>query len=332
MLNYTRIKVKGFIMNKIYNLFRKFLIITIILSVIAVFFGLLTLIYYYNKDTVSVDFKNVIPICTAIMLIICIATVIHFVTKIDNLYISKIKKSFGFCHFAAALSAALASALFLFDFFRFVQTPTSSSALRILRLVAFVPFILYLILGMIPKRFHKKRIQIPRKVKYIACIGALAWAILGLLMIYFWEGLPMNNLFKLTHLLFYVLLLLFLVFEIKFELLTPVPKLYVLFSLLLFIHTTIITGSIMFAKFFGFIEEVTISEFEIFLAFALGIYALSKMIAIPRTMKFVKEKGHTRRRHRRHHSHNDDSDSTSDESSSDVSSSEQVQVNENTNE
>ena len=96
----------------------------------------------------------------------------------------------------------------------------------------------------------------------------------------------------------------------------------------------------MFAKFFGFIEEVTISEFEIFLAFALGIYALSKMIAIPRTMKFVKEKGHTRRRHRRHHSHHNDSDSTSDVSSSDVSSSdvsssEQAQIpvtSENTNE
>ena len=59
----------------------------------------------------------------------------------------------------------------------------------------------------------------------------------------------------------------------------------------------------MLAKFFGFIPEVFISEFEIFLAFALGIYALSKMIAIPRTMKFVMDKGRSHRHHRRHHRH-----------------------------
>ena len=288
-------------MNKVYNLFKKILPIIVGLSVVSTFFGLLSLIYYYNKDTVSIDFANVIPICTIIFFLLAIGVVIYFVTKVNNIYISKIKKSFGLCHFAAALSAALAAALFFFDFFRFVQSPTTSSALRILRLVAFAPFILYLILGMVPRSFHKKAIHISIKIKYIAAIGAIAWTILGLLMIYFWEGLPMTNVFKITHLFFYVLFLLFLAFEIKFELLNPTPRLYVLFSLLLFVYTTALTGSVMLAKFFGFIGEVSISEFEIFLAFALGIYALSKMIAIPRTIKFVREKGHGGRHHRHHH-------------------------------
>ena len=300
-------------MNKVYNLFKKFLLIVIILSSVTALFGLLSMIYYYSKDTVSINFKNVIPIFTVILFLIAIATVIYFSFKVDDIRISKIKKSFGFCHFAAALSAALAAALFLFDFFRFVQTPTTSSGLRILRLLAFIPFILYLILGMIPKKFHKKRIHIPVKIKYIACIGALVWAILGLLMIYFWDGLPITNFFKITHLFFYVFLLLFLVFEIKFELLTPTPKMYVLFSMLLFVYATVINGSVMLAKFFGFIEEVTISEFEIFLAFALGIYALSKMIAIPKTIKFIKDKGHSHHRHRHHrHHHNSSEDVATD--------------------
>lgn len=292
-------------MNKVYNLFKKYLPIISGLAVVSALFGLLTLIYYYNKDTVSISFANVIPICTVIFFILAVSFVIVFVSKVNNIYISKIKKSYGFCHFAAALSAALAAALFLFDFFRFVQTPTTSSALRILRLVAFVPFILYLVLGMVPRRFHKKTIHISIKIKYVAAIGAIVWAVLGLLMIYFWEGLPMTNIFKITHLFFYVFLLLFLAFEIKFELLTPAPKLYLLFSLLLFVYSTALTGSVMLAKFFGFIEEVTISEFEIFLAFALGIYALSKMVAIPKTMKFVKEKGHSRRHHH-HHRHSEE--------------------------
>ena len=289
-------------MNKVYNLFKKYLPIISGLAVVSALFGLLTLIYYYNKDTVSISFANVIPICTVIFFILAVAFVIVFVSKVDNIYISKIKKSYGFCHFAAALSAALAAALFLFDFFRFVQTPTTSSALRILRLVAFVPFILYLVLGMVPKRFRKKTIHISIKIKYVAAIGAIVWAVLGLLMIYFWEGLPMTNIFKITHLFFYVLLLLFLAFEIKFELITPTPRLYLLFSLLLFVYSTALTGSVMLAKFFGFIEEVTISEFEIFLAFALGIYALSKMVAIPKTIKLVKEKSRSRRHHH-HHRH-----------------------------
>ena len=292
-------------MNKVYNLFKKYLPIISGLAVMSALFGLLTLIYYYNKDTVSISFANVIPICTVIFFILAVAFVIVFVSKVNNIYISKIKKSYGFCHFAAALSAALAAALFLFDFFRFVQTPTTSSALRILRLVAFVPFILYLVLGMVPRRFRKKTIRISIKIKYVAAIGAIVWAVLGLLMIYFWEGLPMTNIFKITHLFFYVFLLLFLAFEIKFELITPAPRLYLLFSLLLFVYSTALTGSVMLAKFFGFIQEVTISEFEIFLAFALGIYALSKMVAIPKTIKLVKEKSRSRRHHR-HHRHSEE--------------------------
>ncbi len=289
-------------MNKIYNLFKKYLPVIAGLSVVTTLLGLLTLIYYYNKDTVSINFANVIPICTAIFFLLAIAFVIGFIAQVNNIYISKIKKSFGFCHFAAALSAALAAALFFFDFFRFVQTPTTSSPLRILRLVAFVPFILYLILGMVPRSFHKRVIHISIKIKYVAAIGAIVWSILGLLMIYFWDGLPITNIFKIVHLFFYVLLLLFLAFEIKFEILTPMPRFYVLFSLLLFVYTTSLTGAVMLAKFFGFVEEVAISEFEIFLAFALGIYAFSKMIAIPRTIKIVKEKSHSCRHHH-HHKH-----------------------------
>lgn len=286
-------------MTKTYNLFKKFIPIIVSLAVVSALFGLLTMIYYYHGDTITIDFKNVIPICTVLFFLLAVGTVIFFSVKVKSIHIAKIKKSFGFCHFAAALTAALAAALFFYDFFRFVIAPSTLPTLRILRLIPFVPFILYLILGMIPKKIRKKRIHIPISIKYIASIGAITWAVLGLLLIYTWNILPMSNYFKITHLFFYVLLLLFLAFEIRFELLTPAPRLYILFSFLLFVYTMSITGSVMLAKFFGYVQEVAITEFEIFLAFALGIYALSKMIAIPRTMKVVMDKERSQRRH--HH-------------------------------
>ena len=52
----------------------------------------------------------------------------------------------------------------------------------------------------------------------------------------------------------------------------------------------------------------SISLFEIFLAFALGLYALGKMIAMQQTMRFVMKKhgnsGHSHKHH--HHKHSKD--------------------------
>ena len=304
MINLFRKQLeKGTKMQKIYNLFRKYLPIVLVVSSIALVFGLLSLIYYYNESTVSIDFKNVVPIFTVILMAIAVLASIIFTSKVDKLHITKIKKSFGLCKFASLLAATLAAALFFFDFFRFVLNPGQFSSLRIIRLLVFIPFVVYIVLNVIPKKVKTRRIELPHWLKPITAICTIVWSILGLLMIYFWQELPTTNLFKLIFLFYYVIVTLFFMFEIKFEISSPVVKGYVITALLLFVYTFAVIGPLMIAKFLGRLTEVTISEFEIFLAFALGIYAFAKLVAMQQTMKFVMKNNGTSHGHHHHHHH-----------------------------
>lgn len=292
-------------MEKIYNLFKKNLPIIFILSLVGLVFGILTFVYYYNPSTVSINFKNVIPIFAVIFIALAIGVSIYFTVKVDKLHLSRIKKNSGFSKFAALLAATLAAALFFFNFFKFVLEPSSFSIIMILRLIVFVPFIAYLIIGIIPKKIKKVRIELPKWLKPVTSTCTLLWSILSLMTIYFWNsgGLTTANLFKNVYIFYYILATVFFLFEIKFELFAPSHRAYIISALLLFVYTFSVTGSIMVAKFLGQLSVVTVSDFEIFLSFSIGIYALSKLIAMQQTLKFVMKKGGSSHRHHHHHHH-----------------------------
>ena len=106
---------------------------------------------------------------------------------------------------------------------------------------------------------------------------------------------------------YYVLAALFFLFEIKFELISHKGhRGYMLTALLLFSYTFISSGAIILVKFMGGLADITISNFEMFLPLALGLYALAKMIAIKNTIKFIMKRDQqtiSEHHHSHHHSH-----------------------------
>ena len=297
-------------MEKAYNLFKKFLPIVITLSLVSLIFGLITMINYYNSYTVSIDFANVIPIFAIIFIVASFATAIYFSVKVEAPQIKRLKKSSGFSKFATLLVAILAIALFLYDFLKFVDQPalsfsTQSKLFKTLRLLVFVQFIVYLVIGILPKKIKHKKIEIPKWIKPFTAVCTVIWCILGIASIYFFNGLATTNLFKIIFVFYYIALTVFFLFESRFEIFGTGHKAYMISSLIMFIYSIAIVGSIMSAQFLGYLSEVSISEFEIFLAAALGIYALSKLFAMQQTMKYIinkDESGSGRHHHHRHHS------------------------------
>ena len=302
-------EIKGVNMEKNYALFKKYLPILIVVTVIGLIFSLFTLAYdSYDPATITVDFGGVIPIFWIAFLVISYAVAFMFAFQVKNLHIKRIKKNSSFSKFAALLAAGLITALFLFNFIQFVKLERSLSTAKIVRLIFSIPFIAYLIVGIIPKEFHRKRIEIPKWIAPVSAIGAIAWCISSLFAIYFWTGasaLPTTNFFRLTHMFYLALATLFFLSEIGFEMLGKGHKLYVLTATCLFVTTTVITGTIMVANFLGQAKEISISGFEIFVGVALGVYALSRLFAIQYTLKYVmkQQKDGTGRHHHHHHHH-----------------------------
>ena len=297
-------------MQRTYLTFKKFLPIILAVSGLALIFGLLTMVYYYNDATMSIAFKNVIPIFTVGLIFISFALAIVFTVKVNNTGISKIKKSFPFCKFTSLLAATLAAASFFFDFFRFVDEPGQFSVFRIVRLIIFIPFIVYLVLNVIPRKIKRRKITLPDWLKPLTALSSLVWCLLGLVMIYFWTStsystvLGTTNIFRIAFIIYYLFVTVFFAFEVKYELISSAPKGYVLFSSLLFVYSFTVIGPIMLKT--VLIESSnlgSISLFEIFLAFALGLYALGKMIAMQQTMRFVMKKNSSGSSHGHHHHH-----------------------------
>ena len=291
-------------MEKTYNLFKKYLPPIITLTVIGMLFGILTFINYYNHATMTLDFLQVIPVFTVIFIVIALAISCVFTSKVENLHLSRLKKNSGFSKFSALLAAILASALFFYNFFKFVQQPGATSALMIMRLMVFIPFIAYLIITILPKKFRKKTIVLPTWVKPTTSVCTLIWCLLSLLAIYFHSGASVTNMFKLIYIFYYIFVSLFFLFEVKFDMLTSRGhRGYILFALVLFVYTCVIGGSITVSMFLGQLRITVISDFEIFLSFAMGLYAISKVIAMQTTLKFVMKKRSSGEGHRHHHHH-----------------------------
>ena len=304
-------------MEKNYALFKKFLPLIITLAVVGLLFGVFAIAYSYNRALISIDFTDVIPVFWLGFMGLSYVVSFIFTFRVKTMHIKRLKKNSSFSKFAAILAAGLVTALFLFNFFQFVQQKFQLPAFKIIRLLFSVPFIAYLIIGIIPKRFRRRNIKLPKWLLPIAAVGALAWCVLSILAIYFWSGegaLPTTNFFRLTHMLYLVLATLFLLAEIGFEMFSKGHRFYILSASCLFVTTAIFTGSTTVGMFFGKISsEMSISAIEIFAGVALGIYALSKLFAIQYTMKYVikqQKSGNSHRHHHHHHHHHHHSGSS----------------------
>ncbi len=295
-------------MEKNYSLFKKYLPVLIIVSVIGLIFGLFSLGYdSYNPATVSVDFSDVIPIFWLSFLAISYIVAFVFTFQIKDLRINRIKKTSSFSKFAALLAAGLISALFIFNFIQFVKLESSLSPAKITRLAFSIPFIGYLIIGILPKKIHRKKFEIPKWILPLASVGAIAWCISSLFAIYFWAGasaLPTTNFFRLSHMFYLALATVFFLAEVSFEMFGKGHRLYILSATCLFVTTTVLTGTVMVSSLLGNGKEISISGFEIFVGVSLGIYALSKLFAIQHTIKHViKQQKEGIHRHHHHHHH-----------------------------
>ena len=132
---------KGRIMKKTYKRFNSYLLAISITAAVGLIFALFSLLFYYNADLKSIEYKNVIPILTVIIFAIAVVFAVVFTAQTDTIHITKIKKNSSILKFATLLSVALSVALFLYDFIFFVIYPNESSPLKIARLTVFLPFI-----------------------------------------------------------------------------------------------------------------------------------------------------------------------------------------------
>lgn len=280
-------------MNKTYKLLTKNTAFIFLATLLSIFLGLLTFLFYFDSTTSTIAFGNVIPILFILSIVGTLALSVLTTVKAKHFGVSKIKRSSSFFKFSSYLVCAMLVLFFFYDLFIFILQPAQITFLRSVRIVLFIPMIAHIVISVLPNKIKRTKIEISQPVRIVAGIGAVLWAVVSLLTVYFDYAILTNNVFKTILIFVYLLASLFFLYDAKFILIKPCPKPFVLSSLALFIVTFSFTLGALIARMFGKTGSLGISEFEIIVSLALGIYAFSKLCAFINTMKFIMENSYS---------------------------------------
>ena len=307
-------------MKKTYKLFRLFLPLITSVSVLGAIIGIFMFIFNYRYDPVGhvygIRFNQAAPILMFALIGIALILSVVMLVKMKHTYITKMRRDSNVLKFASALAFVVIFILTVYDLYVLLASNATLSVaktFKVLRIIAAIPFLAYFVINVIPKRMFKRRIFIPETIVNICAIGAIAWALFGLLAIWFYEGVGYSY-FKIVHIIFYVLFTFFILCEIKTQLIKANVKLHMFSALLLFVVSFVLTTSTVVASFLTDVAGNPISNFELVTAIALSIYALSKVFAYMYTLRISMNTGsgtskHKHHRHHHHHHHHHSSES-----------------------
>lgn len=308
-------------MKQTYKLFRLFLPIIVAVVIIASIIGIFMFTFNYRYDPlypVGIRFTQAAPILMFALMGIALCLSVVMLIKVKHTHITKMRRDSSVLKFASALAFVVIFILTIYDLYVLLASNaalTPAKIFKVLRILAAIPFLGYLVINVVPKRMFKRRIYIPEAIVNICAIGAVTWALFGLLAIWFYEGGGYIY-FKIIHTLFYALYTFFIVCEIKAQLIKPSVKLHIFSALLLFTISFVLATSTVVASFMMDMGSGNrISNFELVTSIALCIYALSKVFAYQYTLKILMNTGSSssrRHRHHRHHHHHHSTEAVTD--------------------
>lgn len=226
---------------------RLFFIITVVLAAIATICQ--TIIFYknydettnlYNKDAF---FPGIFYTAVFITVLFCAAS--YFIIK-DNPMTRILPSADRFTIFAALLSGLQLGASVLFNGYYYMsEIYTGMTTLRAAVLITAVPAAVYFLLTALSRK--QKRIPV------ILCgFCLIIWAALYLMCIYFDMTSPLNSPIRILNQLTLITVMLYFIFEIRYLLGIPKPRLYMPSALLAILFISISSISDLFLTFTRF--------------------------------------------------------------------------------
>ena len=280
-------------MKKVYKFFMTFLPVLLCGIGLNVIFSVVAYGLDFDKVSATYKFPATTTILFFVFLGLSVGFAFYFSANTKHLYITKIRKKSNFLKLSSWLAASVLIFLFLVETARLVAfdhiaDPAKFDGWRIARYVLTIPFAAYFIIMVFPTKIKKKKIIIPNAIKYILDIVAIAWCIVSVFSFYFYDKLTITNSFMIWEIVLYTIAALFFVFEARFEHLKANNFLYVLFASLLCIVSFTYSISSIIALSSNFFQVNTYSsEPQLLADFGIGLYALARLYAIPKTMKHV---------------------------------------------
>ena len=308
-------------MKKAYKFLTKHLLYIMLCALGTTLVGSLAMHLGYNKTTSWMKINGACTILFVIAILFTIGYAAFISFKVPECKITRIKKKFAFMKAMAILAFVLLFFMFIRETWTLILAsyqgalPSYFTIWRILKYAFSFPASIYFLLVALPsKTRRRKRIKIPKAIQYVTSVSVILWCIFGLLAAYFYSQMSIKNILKIWQLLIYLVFIVFLLFEAKFEHLNDGKKThrgYIFTALLAFIASMAFSLTTTISMIFRIVPTetgISFSAVEIFTSFVIGMYALSRVFAYNNTIRAVVYDGedatvsHKFRSHRHHHS------------------------------
>lgn len=249
-----------------------FFMITCVLTVTAILIQTVLFINYYDENlnlykTEITGIPKIFYMAIFISSLFCAAS--YFAIN-ENERTKILPTTDRFVVFASILSGFQLSAAVLFNIYYYLtRIYTGITLLRIAVLITAVPAAAYFIVTAFARR--------PKEKALIICgFFTIIWAALYLMCVYFDMSSPLNSPVRILEQLSLIIIMLYFVFEVRFLLLKPRPRLYLPVSLLsvLFIYLSSVPDLIL--TFAGFRASTQDTVFGITQA-AVAIYITARV-------------------------------------------------------
>lgn len=267
---------------------RLILVILLELFFVAVL-GVISFSFMHDSQTNTLVMPHFVTIVFLLMILGTIGTGIFMALKPKKLCVTSIKKSEPFLLFAAAFAAIMMLVLFIYEAIINILKGQINAYFffRAAKWVFSFVTAFYFIVQSLPKKLGPFKIRIPSTLKIAISICAIVWAIFGVLTVYF-NALLINDISKISQLLVYASIAVFFVFEGEFENVKARHKPYMISAFICATLTFAFPLGISIAKILDkYSAYGAFSQPELILSFAIGLYALARMIAMIRTMRIV---------------------------------------------
>lgn len=276
-------------MRETYKLLKKLIYVFLGSLIITAAFGVLSFMYIYDATTNSLRFPHVITIMFYLFVLASIAVGVIISLKAKNKVLTRIRKTFHAMRFSSVLAAAVTLIFFVYESIITITQATFNGYFfcRVTRWILTLLLCSYFVIQAIPNKFHRRKISIHPVIKIIASIGSILWGIFGVFTTYF-SGLAATDITKITQVLVYAAITLFLLFEGEFELIAPNNRPYMISaftcaSLCFAFPLPISIAKIANPEY----SREAFSQPELLICFVIGLYAMAKMFAYVYTMRTV---------------------------------------------
>ena len=285
-------------MKKTYRFLRKSIFIILAELVFVALLGSVSFGYLYDISTDTLEFPHVITVLFAIMVVAAIATSVYVCIKSKTIGVSRIKKTNKFILFADGFAVVMMLAFFIYECITSMTYVGSGKGaivfFRVSRWILSVPALGYFIIQALPKKIRRIKIVVPNYLKLITSVCLILWCIFGVFTTYFATHLAnQKDVTKISMMFVYVIISIFFILEGEFELIKTRHKPYMIMAFVTATASFAFPFAISIAKIFKpAMAWEGLSQPELLVSFAIGVYALAKMFALVSTMGLVIENSH----------------------------------------